>query len=226
MMGATKRIMELLMIKRSSEIPISTARFANVAFSDGSLLFGFDHRMKLFQPLSVPKDVKRYFITAKESGELCLMSGLMGNNREIFFPKLVNNFQLISLKDITIKYVNQMGYDVVICHTEDEARSRSKEIKKTGKWPCYFFNTDTTGEKRFEEFHTRTEDLDLDIYEDIGIIKLDYEYDENSLLYFQHEIDTMINKGQWNRKDIINLFCKILPNFDHIEKNLHLDNHL
>ena len=95
LMGATKRIMELLMIKRSSEIPISTARFANVAFSDGSLLFGFDHRMKLFQPLSVPKDVKRYFITAKESGELCLMSGLMGNNREIFFPKLVNNFQLI-----------------------------------------------------------------------------------------------------------------------------------
>ena len=226
MMGATKRIMELLMIKRSSEIPISTARFANVAFSDGSLLFGFDHRMKLFQPLSVPKDVKRYFITAKESGELCLMSGLMGNNREIFFPKLVDNFHLISLKEITIKYVNQMGYDVEVCHTEDEARSKSKEIKKTGKWPCYFFNTDTTGEKRFEEFHTRTEDLDLDIYEDIGIIKLDYEYDENSLLYFQHEIDTMINKGQWNRKDIINLFCKILPNFDHIEKNLHLDNHL
>ena len=226
MMGATKRIMELLMIKRSSEIPISTARFANVAFSDGSLLFGFDHRMKLFQPLSVPKDVKRYFITAKESGELCLMSGLMGNNREVFFPKLVNNFQLISLKEITIKYVNQMGYDVVICHTEDEARSRSKEIKKTGKWPCYFFNTDTTGEKKFEEFHTRTEDLNLDIYEGIGIIKLDYEYDENSLLYFQHKIDTMIDKGQWNRKDIINLFCKILPNFDHIEKNKHLDNHL
>ena len=226
MMGATKRVMELLMIKRSLEIPISTARFANVAFSDGSLLFGFDHRMKLFQPLSVPKDVKRYFITAKESGELCLMSGLMGNNREIFFPKLVDNFHLISFKEITIKYVNQMGYDVVVCHTEDEARSKSKEIKKTGKWPCYFFNTDTTGEKRFEEFYTRTEDLDLDIYEDIGIIKLDYEYDENSLLYFQHEIDTMINNGQWNRKDIINLFCKILPNFDHIEKNKHLDNHL
>ena len=150
----------------------------------------------------------------------------MGNNREIFFPELVDNFHLISLKEITIKYVNQMGYDVVVCHTEDEARSKSKEIKKTGKWPCYFFNTDTTGEKRFEEFYTRTEDLDLDIYEDIGIIKLDYEYDENSLLYFQHEIDTMINNGQWNRKDIINLFCKILPNFDHIEKNLHLDNHL
>ena len=226
MMGATKRVMELLMIKRSLEIPISTARFANVAFSDGSLLFGFDHRMKLFQPLSVPKDVKRYFITAKESGELCLMSGLMGNNREIFFPKLVKNFNLISLKEITIKYVNQMGYDVVVCHTEDEARIRSREIKKTGKWPCYFFNTDTTGEKRFEEFHTYIENLDLDIYEGIGIIKLDYEYDENILLYFLHEIDTMIDKGQWTRKDIKNLFCKILPNFDHIEKNKHLDNHL
>ena len=84
----------------------------------------------------------------------------------------------------------------------------------------------TTGEKKSEEFHTCTEDLNLDIYEGIGIIKLDYEYDENSLLYFQHKIDTMIDKGQWNRKDIINLFCKILPNFDHIEKNLHLDNHL
>lgn len=226
MMGATKRIMELLMIQKSFEIPISTARFANVAFSDGSLLFGFDHRIKLFQPLSVPKDVKRYFITAKESGELCLLSGLLGKNREIYFPKLVQNFELISLKEITINYVNQIGYDVVICHSEDEARNRCKEIKKTGKWPCYFFNSDTTGEKKFEEFHTYTEDLDMNLFEGIGIVKLDYQYDESSIPYFLNEIDTMITKGQWDKNDLLNLFCEILPNFQHIEKNKHLDDHL
>ena len=198
MMGATKKIMELLLIKRSSEIPISTARFANVAFSDGSLLFGFDQRMKLFQPLSTPKDVKRYFITAKESGELCLMSGLLANNKEIFFPKQVEGFNLISLKEITINYVNEMGYDPIVCHTEDEARHKAKEIRMTGKWPCYFFNTDTTGEKKFEEFFTESENLDINRYKNIGVIKSDLKFNDNDLFYFRKEIDRMLNEGDWN----------------------------
>ena len=225
-MGATKKIMEMLMFKKSTEIPISTARFANVAFSDGSLLFGFDQRMKLFQPLSTPRDIKRYFITAEESGELCLMSGLLGDNRDIYFPKLVKGFKLKSLKEITINYVNERGYVPIICETEDEARSRAKEIKDTGKWPCYFFYSDTTGEKKFEEFFTGSENLNMDLYKGIGIIKSDLKFNDDDLLHFRKEIDKMLKTGKWTRNDLLNLFKNSISNFNHIEKNMHLDNHL
>ena len=138
MMGASKRIMELFAMKESAEQDISMARFANVAFSDGSLLHGFTQRFTKRQPISAPYDVKRYFVTQKESGELCMMSGLLGKNREIFFPKLNSSLDLIKFSDIAQDYLAGLGYDAYICETEDEARKKCAELIKNKKWPCYF----------------------------------------------------------------------------------------
>ena len=153
MMGASKRIMEMYLMRRSLEIPVSTARFANVAFSDGSLLHGFNQRMLKKQPLSAPQDVKRYFITPQESGELCLMSCLLGDNRDIFFPKLSEKLHLITFAEIAESYLNSLGYEVVPCKSEEEARQSVEALGREKKWPCYFFDSDTTGEKDFEEFY-------------------------------------------------------------------------
>ena len=152
MMGGSKRIMEMFLMRESLDQNISMARFANVAFSDGSLLHGFNQRFAKQQPISAPCDVKRYFVTPQESGELCLMSGLLGENRDIFFPKLSENLHLITFAEIARKYLTQLGYEPFECESEEEARGRCSELIKLKKWPCYFFKSDTTGEKDFEEF--------------------------------------------------------------------------
>ena len=146
MMGASKRIMEMFLMRRSLELPVSTARFANVAFSDGSLLYGFSHRMDKGQPLAAPNDVRRYFVTPQESGELCLMSCLFGENRDVFFPKLDYNLNLITFSEIAERYLFNLGYKPVQCETEDEARKRVKELKAKKQYPVYFFKSDTTKE--------------------------------------------------------------------------------
>ncbi len=206
MMGASKRIMEMYLMRRSLEIPISTARFANVAFSDGSLLHGFNQRIQKRQPLSAPQDVKRYFVTPQESGELCLMSCLLGENRDIFFPKLSEHLHLITFAEIAVKYLEQLGYEAHVCATEEEARSRVDELAYQKKWPCYFFNSDTTGEKDFEEFFTSAETLDMKRFETIGVIKNEPDFDEDLLNYFVEEISKMKDRGQWSKEELVCLF--------------------
>jgi FlaA1/EpsC-like NDP-sugar epimerase len=151
MMGASKRIMEMFLMRESLTQDISMARFANVAFSDGSLLHGFNQRIAKKQPFSAPNDVRRYFVTAQESGELCLLSGLLGNNRDIFFPKLSEHLHLITFSEIAVRYLRERGYEPYECESEEEARDRADELIANKQWPCYFFNSDTTGEKDFEE---------------------------------------------------------------------------
>ena len=223
MMGASKRIMEMFLMQKSNDIKISTARFANVAFSDGSLLHGFNQRIQKKQPLSAPFDVKRYFVTEKEAGELCLLSGLLGNNREIFFPKLSPELNLISFDQIAIKYLHQLDYEPVICKTEEEARRTVKDLSKKGKWPCYFFKSDTTGEKDFEEFYMQDEVLDLDRFENIGIIKSALEFDKEKLNYFLKKIENIKSQDKWDKEKIVVLFNKMMPNFMHLETNKYLD---
>ena len=172
MMGASKRIMEMFLNRRSMEMPVSTARFANVAFSDGSLLYGFNRRIEKGQPLSAPCDVRRYFVTPKEAGQLCLMSCLLGENRDVFFPKLSENLNLVTFSSIAVKYLASLGYEAVECETEDEARSRVAELKSQHKYPVYFFKSDTTGEKDFEEFFMEGERLDMERFESLGVILL------------------------------------------------------
>ena len=226
MMGASKRIMEKFLIQKGSKIDISTARFANVAFSDGSLLHGFNQRFLKKQPISAPNDVERYFITPKESGELCMLSCLLGKNKEIFFPKLDENLDLIKFNHIAIKYLNEKGYEPYLCDSEDEARDRAEELIASKKWPCYFFESDTTGEKGFEEFFTQQEDTDFDSFKTIGIVKNDTNFNDSVLDMFLKEINQMRSKGSWNKTEIVSIFNRTLDNFDHLETNKYLDDRM
>lgn len=223
MMGASKRIMEMYLNRRSVTMPVSTARFANVAFSDGSLLYGFNRRIEKGQPLSAPNDVRRYFVTPKEAGELCMLSCLTGDNRDIYFPKLDHDLNLVTFSSIAEKYLLNLGYEPVQCETEQEARERVGELKARHKYPVYFFKSDTTGEKDFEEFYTNNEVLDMSRFEDIGIIKNEINYDESKLHRFDEEIAKLKSNGSWGRVDLIELFNWMIPNFNHKETGKFLD---
>ena len=233
MMGASKRIMEYFLMRRSLELPVSTARFANVAFSDGSLLYGFNRRLEKDQPISAPDDVRRYFVTPKESGELCLMSALLGENRDLFFPKLDAEANLITFSEIAERYLRRRGYEPVECSSEDEARARVGELKAQGKWPVFFFASDTTGEKDFEEFFTDKESLDMARFESIGVIKNDPSYDAPALERFESKIRAMRSRGRWTRAErargswtrasLIDLFNATIPEFAHKETGKFLD---
>jgi len=248
MMGASKRIMEMFLMRRSQDIPISTARFANVAFSDGSLLHSFNQRLQKMQPIVAPKDVKRYFVTPKESGELCLMSCLMGDNRDIFFPKLSEKLHLVSFADIAVKYLQEKGYEPYICNDENEAREffvaskkgygiwdmgcRGKDLETANpksqnlnpkKWPCLFTVSDTTGEKDFEEFYTDEEVLEMDRFDNIGVIKNDPVFDDKKLKYFEDKIESFKKKQSWCKEEIVELFNYMMPGFYHKETGKYLD---
>jgi FlaA1/EpsC-like NDP-sugar epimerase len=223
MMGASKRIMEMFLMRRSKEISISTARFANVAFSDGSLLHGFNQRIAKKQPIVAPNDIKRYFVIPKESGELCLMSTIFGENRDVFFPKLSENLHLITFAEIAIKYLKDIGFEPYLCNSEEEARELTKTLPDQKKWPCYFTASDTTGEKDFEEFFTEEEVLDLNRFENLGIIKNELNYNEDLLNEFSTTILDCRDKGIWDKQLIVDLFNKLIPNFDHKEIGKYLD---
>ncbi|MDA9956693.1 UDP-N-acetylglucosamine 4,6-dehydratase [Gammaproteobacteria bacterium] len=223
MMGASKRIMEMFLMRESETMPISMARFANVAFSDGSLLHGFNQRFAKRQPFSAPNDVRRYFVTPQESGELCLMSGLLGENREIFFPKLSEHLHLITFSDIAERYLRQMGYEPFRCASEEEARDRAAELIAKKQWPCYFFSSDTTGEKDFEEFFTDKEDLDMSRFDGVGAIKNQPIYDSQKLDDFSSGVEALREKGNWDKQAIVDLFFNLLPEFAHKETGKYLD---
>jgi FlaA1/EpsC-like NDP-sugar epimerase len=223
MMGASKRIMEMYLMSLSHKIVISTARFANVAFSDGSLLHGFNQRIQKRQPIVAPSDIKRYFITPKESGELCLMSCIFGENRDVFFPKLNEDLHLITFADIAVKYLAELGYEPYLCASEDEARKMIKTIPNNGKWPCLFTDSDTTGEKDFEEFFTETEVLDMNRFQNFGIIKNDGNISNKKIALFTSSIHVLKNNRIWNKKQIVDLFFKMIPDFGHKETGKYLD---
>jgi FlaA1/EpsC-like NDP-sugar epimerase len=215
--------MEMFLMRRSLEMPISTARFANVAFSDGSLLHGFNQRIQKRQPIVAPNDIKRYFVTPQESGELCLMSCIFGENRDIFFPKLSESLHLITFAEIAVKYLENLGYEPYICGSEDEARRLAYTLPDEGKWPCLFTASDTTGEKDFEEFFTDKETLDMQRFESIGVIKNEPIYDEVKLNNFATEIERMKSAKGWSKEQIVELFYEMIPDFGHKETGKYLD---
>lgn len=226
MMGASKRIMEMFLMRESLRQPISTARFANVAFSDGSLLHGFNQRLAKNQPISAPNDVRRYFVTPQESGELCLMSCLKGNNRDIFFPKLSEALNLTRFSDIAVRYLEARGFTPFECDSEDEARDRAAELIAKRQWPVYFFASDTTGEKDFEEFFTDAETLDMERFNSIGVILNERDYDEDKLDYFSSELTRLRAQGAWDKPEIVALFNHMIPDFNHKETGKYLDNRM
>jgi FlaA1/EpsC-like NDP-sugar epimerase len=223
MMGASKRIMEMFLMRRSADINISTARFANVAFSDGSLLHGFNQRIQKRQPIVAPNDIKRYFVTPQESGELCLMSCIFGNNRDIFFPKLSESLHLISFADIAVKFLENLGYQPHLCESEDEARALAETLPAQGKWPCLFTGSDTTGEKDFEEFFTDNETLDMKRFDNLGVIENEALFEPELLAKFEQTIAQLKQDRAWNKDQIVRLFFEMLPAFGHKETGKYLD---
>jgi FlaA1/EpsC-like NDP-sugar epimerase len=224
MMGASKRIMEMFVTRRSKNIAVSMARFANVAFSDGSLLHGFNQRIEKKQPIVAPNDIKRYFVTPQESGELCLMSCIFGENRDIFFPKLSEDLHLITFAEIAEKYLLQKGLHPHLCRDEDEARTFNFQLSTSdSKWPCLFTKSDTTGEKDFEEFYTSTEVLDMKRFENLGIIKNELAYDDDKLNQFEQQIEKLLKNKDWTKSQILDLFFDLIPDFGHKETGKYLD---
>lgn len=223
MMGASKRIMEMYLMNLSQKITISTARFANVAFSDGSLLHGFNQRIQKRQPIVAPNDIKRYFVTPKESGELCLMSCIFGKNRDVFFPKLNQDLHLITFADIAVKYLAELGYKPYLCESEEEARQMMATLPEQGKWPCLFTNSDTTGEKDFEEFFTDKEVLDMNRFENFGIIKNKGNFSTDKIDLFTNTISELKKSKKWNKEQLVDLFFKMIPDFGHKETGKYLD---
>lgn len=223
MMGASKRIMEMFLMRASLELPLSMARFANVAFSDGSLLHGFNQRFAKRQPISAPNDVRRYFVTPQESGELCLSSCLLGENRDIFFPKLSEALNLTRFSDIAMRYLRQHGYEPHECGSEEEARSRAEELIARRRWPCYFFASDTTGEKDFEEFFTDAETLDMQRFRSIGIVKNEARFDAARLDDFLARIGRIRSLPTWGKPELVELFNDMIPDFAHKETGKYLD---
>lgn len=223
MMGASKRIMEMFLMRSSEMQKISTARFANVAFSEGSLLQSFSLRLAKRQPLVGPSDIRRYFVTPSEAGELCLMAGLFGENRDIFFPKLREDVHLITFSEIADRFLKINGYEAYQCASEDEARVLVATLPAAGKWPVYFTPSDTSGEKSFEEFYTDAEALDMASFDNIGVIKNELDYDARLLRTFEDEISAMLARRAWTKAEMVDLFNRMLPEFAHMDTGKFLD---
>ncbi|MEO5777853.1 MAG: UDP-N-acetylglucosamine 4,6-dehydratase [Flavobacterium sp.] len=223
MMGASKKIMEMFLMKYSNDIVISTARFANVAFSDGSLLHGFNQRIQKKQPIVAPNDIKRYFVIPQEAGELCLMSCIFGETGDIFFPKLSESLHLITFAEIAKKYLNALGYEVDECQTEEEARHKTESQSLDKKWPCLFTQSDTTGEKDFEEFFTDNEVLNMNRFKNLGIIKSKTFIENDKIDIFSKTITEYKAKRKWSKEDLVTLFNYMIPEFNHKETGKYLD---
>ena len=221
-MGASKTAMEMSLMRGSAHTPIATARFANVAFSDGSLLHGFRMRVQKHQPIAAPKDVKRYFITPSESGELCLLSCLLGENRDVFFPKPCDEIKLTDFPGIAIRFLESIGYGVHLCQTEDEARKKVSELIPKKIWPCYFFESTTSGEKSFEEFFDGSETLDMERYKSIGIVKSPVT-DVAGFELFLQRLRLFRNNGLWTKEEMLSTLYALLPSFKHKDTHQYLD---
>lgn len=221
LMGASKRIMEDLIFSRSEKVPVSTARFANVAFSNGSLPDGFLHRLARRQPLSAPSDVRRYFVSPEESGQICLLACILGNNREIYFPKL-EEVQMKRFDEIAEDLLKEYGYRVLKCDSDEEAIARCDRIG-SGEYPVHFFISDTSGEKAFEEFYVDGETIDTDRHSALGVIT-------GKEIPAGAKVDALIAKLEEafscegiTKEKIVALIGDYLPNFSHIETGKSLD---
>ena len=224
LMGATKRIMEDVIFAGDGPA-VSTARFANVAFSDGSLLHGFLQRIQLRQPISAPHDIRRYFVTGAEAGRLCLASIALGANREILFPRLDAATDLLSFADIAVRLLESNGFTPAMVDSEDEARGRAAELIAERRWPCYFFASDTSGEKPFEEFHAPGDVIDWDRFADIGVIRRDAPDAATTARAnaFFASVAALRDAGTWTKAALTDAIKSACPELDHIDTGRTLD---
>lgn len=222
-MGASKKLMEEVLLSYAKILPIKTARFANVAFSNGSLLAGFLERLAKQQPFSSPLDVKRYFVSPEESGQLCLLACILGESGNIFFPKLGEE-QMITFSAIADALLRELGLEPEYCQTEIEAREKAA-LYQVGqsKYPVYYFPTDTSGEKLFEEFYTDEEEVDLERFEALGVIKGQGHKRAEEIEAMFEQLKHLFRQEDLQKSKIVQLIKDFIPNFEHIEKGKHLD---
>ncbi len=222
-MGASKKIMEEVIMSYSNRFPITTARFANVAFSNGSLLAGYLERLMKRQPFSCPSDIRRFFVSPQESGQICLMACMLGASGDIFFPKL-DDEQMMNFKDITISFLNELGYEPMICSTDEEARYEATRLDENSKkYPVYFFASETSGEKTYEEFYTEGEQLDMDSFNALGVIKNAPKKSIAEIELMISELNRVLRTPSLAKADIVKVMGDFLPNFSHIETGKNLD---
>ena len=222
-MGASKRIMEDLIFAYSDKFSVKTARFANVAFSNGSLPAGFLARMQKLQPLSAPSDIKRYFVSPEESGQICMLSCMLGNNREIFFPKL-KEAQMMSFDEISTMLLKEHGYEELCCQSEQEAIKYAEKLKEGSKqYPVYYSKSDTSGEKEYEEFYVSSEKVDIERFEALGVVTEKPIPDKQEVIKVIERLENAFEDEFITKEAIVEIIKEYLPNFEHIEKGKSLD---
>lgn len=222
-MGASKRIMEDVIFAYSDKFPVKTARFANVAFSNGSLPAGCLARLQKLQPISAPSDVKRYFVSPEESGQICMLSCMLGNNREIFFPKLEEE-QMMTFDVIATELIKTHGYEVLHCESDDEAIDKAEDLRNgSNKYPVHYSGSNTSGEKSFEEFFTDEETVDMDRLKSLGIVTGKELIDIENVNVLFNELDEAFKSENVSKEKVVAIIANYLPNFEHIEKGKSLD---
>lgn len=223
-MGASKKLMEELIMAYSNRIPIKTARFANVAFSNGSLPLGFLERLNKKQPWSCPLGIRRFFVSPQESGELCLMASIIGETGDIFFPKLDEKKDMIPFDQIARDLLDTLGLEIDICKSEEEAKEKALLLNEDSKsYPVYFFGSDTSGEKSFEEFYTDKEVLDLDSFINLGVIKNSKKRDIKEIDEIFNRLHRLFDNEKVSKSELVEVLKEYLPNFAHIETGKGLD---
>lgn len=221
-MGASKRIMEDVIFSYSDKFPVKTARFANVAFSNGSLPAGFIARLQKLQPISAPSDVKRYFVSPEESGQICMLACMLGKNREIFFPRLEEE-QMMTFDKIATAFLQENGFEVLECESDEEAVDKAEELKKGSlKYPVHYSGSNTSGEKAFEEFYTDTENVDLDRLKALGIVTEKEIPDKERVTALFEKLNSAF-ENDTSKEEIVSIIKEYLPNFEHIETGKSLD---
>lgn len=222
-MGASKRIMEDVIFSYSDKFPVKTARFANVAFSNGSLPAGFIARLQKLQPISAPSDVKRYFVSPEESGQICMLACMLGKNREIFFPRLEEE-QMMTFDKIATAFLEENGFEVLECASDEEAIEKAEDLKKGSlKYPVHYSSSDTSGEKAYEEFYTEQESVDLDRLKALGVVTDKEIPDKHKVEVLFNELTTVFEKEEATKEEVVAIMKAYLPNFEHIETGRSLD---
>jgi len=222
-MGASKRLMELVLVGHSLRTAFSTARFANVAFSDGSLPFAFLRRVEKQQPIAAPSDIRRFFMSHDEAGQLCLLSGVLGSNREGFLPKLESGIHERTFREIAVGLLQRLGYEPYECASEEEAKATAARLIGQKKWPCLFLPSDTSGEKPREEFYCETENIDWKRFKSVGVIRYPSPAAEQAAVRGFIEFAKAARRRSASKSEYLAAFRDALPDFHHIERQRDLD---
>ena len=222
-MGASKRIMEDLVMAYNNRFKVTTARFANVAFSNGSLPDGWMHRIQKKQPLAAPSDVKRYFVSPEESGQICMLACILGKPGEVFFPKLGED-QMLTFSAICDDFVKAHGLEKDECSSDDEAKRKAAAIDNSQTtYPVRYFTSDTTGEKAFEEFYVPGEKIDMQRFKALGVVEQTARHDMSEVCDFFNKLEELFAREDFTKADIVEAIKTFIPNFDHEEKGKNLD---